>query len=150
MKIKLLALIFLSLFITSCIENQASDAPNEGAAAAPMSNSTTPLGLKVQDNGYDFDPGSLDNAFLETESCLGYADTPTDIYIILKRPYSAFPCVPFPNGCGGLFDIDNGEPVVTVTADFVRLKHEYIHYMLYYETRNPDDAHESPLFDQCG
>lgn len=147
MKIKLLALIFLSLFITSCIENQASDAPNEGAAAAPMSNSTTPLGLKVQDNGYDFDPDSLDNAFLETESCLGYADTSADIYIVLEKPYSAFPCIPRPNkGCGGLYDF----PVITISADFVRLKHEYIHYFLHQNANDPDPYHQQQeLFDQC-
>lgn len=147
MKIKLLALILLSLFITSCIENQASDAPPEGAAAAPMSNSTTPLGLKVQDNGYDFDPGSLDNAFLKTESCLGYADTSADIYIVLKEPYSAIPCTALPEtGCGGIYQF----PVITVTADFKRFKHECIHYFLHQNANDSDPYHQKQeLFDQC-
>lgn len=144
---KIYIVIAMSLLLVSCAgsEEQGDVAP-EGVPPAKMYDSVTPLGFKIQSNGYDFDPDEIDNTFLETESCLNYSDTPVDIYIILKEAHKAFPCASFPKaGCGGLYAF----PIITVSTDFRRLKHEYVHYLLDYHTGNSDILHESPSFDQC-
>lgn len=145
MKNLTLLVIILSLFGCAS-DDSAGDEADAGAAAAPMYDSTTKLGFKIQSNDYDFDPDIIDNSFLEAESCADFKDTPTDLYIILKEPYSAFPCIPLPEtGCGGHYKF----PIITITVDFDKLKHEYIHYLLGYNNNNEDKYHKSPLFDQC-
>lgn len=152
--VRLILGIILAIHLNACAASEGSgDEPSAAASSASpvsMYDNTTPLGQMVQSNGYSFNASSLDQSFLDTKQCLGVTTSvPSDIYVELKEPYSAFPCVPLPNGCGGLFDLDNGEPVITVTADMVRLKHEYIHYMLYYTTGDPDSGHTTNNFDRC-
>lgn len=147
---EIIAFLLLILCLTGCsISEGGADDPMADADPAHMYDGITSMGQMVQANGYSYDPDNLDESFTETMACLRYSDIPSDIFIILKEPYSAFPCVPLPNGCGGLFDLDNGEPVITVTADLVRLKHEYIHYMLYYSTGDSDSNHVTDNFDRC-
>lgn len=145
----LINLIIILFLCIACNDGGgAGDPPPESAAGIPakMYDKTTPLGFKIQSNGYKVDLNYIDSAFLKTESCAGFKNTPTDLFIILKEPNKAFPCSPLPEtGCGGLYD----PPVLTVTADLYRYKHEIVHHVLYNNTENLDPVHQSPLFDKC-
>lgn len=158
MKKEILLSVVVALLFCGCGENLAigdpfsSHSAAEPAIPAPMNDDVTKLGFKIQSNDYEYDTDFIDSEFLETESCLtnyssiDFSDTPADLYIILKEPYSAFPCTPLPEtGCGGLYAYDT----ITITADLYRLRHEYIHYILYYHLIDANNSHESDLWDKC-
>ena len=134
------------IFLISCGGSANTYAPAIDPDPEEQHYIVTKEGQKVKSYGWLYDPDEIDHALIETAECMGVQEYSTDIFITLKEPYAAFPCVPLPDGCGGLFELNSR---VTVSADLVRLQHEYVHYFLYSENGDPDASHESDYFETC-
>lgn len=145
---KILIIIVMSTIFANCgrVEKHKNPAI---VSTIPVIDFVTPLGLKIQiNNASIIFIERMDNQFKETENCLGYKKTSSDIYIILKK--GNFPCSEHPDtGCGGYYQKKDNMSIITIAETVSKLKHEYIHYFLNYHTKNPDSTHESPSFDKC-
>jgi len=111
---------------------------------------TNPPGFTIIDNGYDFDMNYIKISFVETLECMEYDYFEPKITIEITAPYKPFPCAPNPKtGCGGLYEVTAKVPSIKLSADFVRLKHEYIHYALDYYEGDADPGHLTDHFNRC-
>jgi len=134
--------IFIIFIITSCAQGGKDE-------IYFIKDQETKAGQWIQSNGFFVDTEEMDKRYYETMVCMGLSGIEPHINIILKEPYEAFPCGVLPNGCGGLFDFSTNNPTITISADLIRLKHEYVHFLLWKINNDPDPEHKSDWYDRC-
>lgn len=150
---KLSYIIFILAIAISCHNcgEEINDVVYEAHLDASENYVETQRGVKIISNGYNYDIGLVDLYLYEIEDCMVKYGTPiANLYVEIVTDGRAFPCEFYSAGCGGLYTVGDRHSVIYITSNFGRLRHEYIHHLLYYYFESPDSNHESEYYEICG